>query len=141
MFNPTYLPHATLTLSQFTLTVYASINFLKPAQIHCSSGFSLFSTPHNTKTSSLVSLTVHICSQLGCSSVLTTHYSLLSAHESSHTLTSTHNPRFCWFLYRCRRLDSLTDLFLNIVLCLRDRFQFYCLFLKLFKHNIFHFIV
>ena len=82
VFNPTYLPHATLTLSRFTLMVFPSMKLLRRFQIHCSSrfpsllhaaqhknfiyGFPLFSTPHNTKTSSLVSLTVHICSQLGC---------------------------------------------------------------------------
>ena len=128
VFNPTYLPHATLTLSRFTLTVYTSINFLRPAQIHCSSRFlSLLHATQHKLHLWFPSLFTSVRSWVvGCSSVLTTQYSVLSAHKSSNDPTSYHSLRFCWFLYRCRRLDSWTDLFL----CLRDRFKFYCLFLN-----------
>ena len=144
VFNTMYLPHATSTLSWFTLTVCASINFLRPSQIHCSSRFP--SLLHAAQHKNFISGFPH-CSHLfaaGLQAVarcllLNTQCSVLTSQVTTRNQLTTHD--FADFSTIVEEWTPEQIYFLNIFLCLRFRFQFQCLFLKLFKHNIFHFIV
>ena len=96
VFNPTYLSHATLKLSRFTLTVYARINFLRPAQIHCSSRF--LSLLHATQHKNFISGFPH-CSHLFAAglqavarcSLLNTQCSVLTSQVTNRHQLTTHD--------------------------------------------------